>query len=258
MVASRMLPDDLLARGVSVFDAGEAGAALGLEGAALYAALHRLRGSGRIVSVARGVYVAVPPEYRAWGGVPAEHFVDDLMRRLGRRYYVGLLSAAAMLGAAHHAPQAFQVMVDRGLPDRRVGRSLLQYHVGRHVGAVPVQERVVPTGTVNLSGPSLTAVDLVAYVRSAGGLDNVATVLAELPAIDPAEAALHCLSRPRSVAARLGWLLARVRPDLDPGPLRRVIEAGREPVLLDPSGPRRGPLDRDWHVRVNAAVEAEA
>ena len=33
-------------------------------------------------------------------------------------YYVGLLSAAELFGAAHQRPQVFQVVVDKYLPDR--------------------------------------------------------------------------------------------------------------------------------------------
>lgn len=259
MATARTLPDDLLARGVSVFDADDAAAALGIEGPALYAALHRLRRGGRTISPARGIYVAVPPHYRDWGGVPAEQYIDELMRRLGRAYYVGLLSAAELLGASHHAPQAFQVMVDRALPSRSVGRVRLEYHVARHVGAVPTVERAVPTGVLRHSGPSLTAVDLVAFARAAGGIDNVAGVIGELDGLEPVELALHCLARPRSVAARLGWMLERVQPGLDLDPLDRVVGRGdATPALLDAAGPRRGRLDPRWRVRVNADLEVEA
>ena len=45
------------------------------------------------------------------GVLPGELFIDPMMRALGRNYYVSLLTAAAMHGASHQAPQAFQVMV---------------------------------------------------------------------------------------------------------------------------------------------------
>jgi hypothetical protein len=49
-----------------------------------------------------------PLEYREAGGPPASWFIDDLMRFLGQPYYVGLLSAAAIHGAAHQQPMVFQ------------------------------------------------------------------------------------------------------------------------------------------------------
>ena len=64
-------------------------------------ALRRLREQGRIVAPRRGFYVVVPPEYRAAGSPPASWFIDDLMRHLGVRYYLGALTAAAYHGATH-------------------------------------------------------------------------------------------------------------------------------------------------------------
>ena len=77
----------------------------------VYPGLQRLRRRGAIFSPARGLYVVVPPEYRSWGVLPGELFIDPMMRALGRNYYVSLLTAAAMHGASHQAPQVFQVMV---------------------------------------------------------------------------------------------------------------------------------------------------
>jgi hypothetical protein len=48
-----------------------------------------------------GVAVVVPPEYREAGCPPASWFIHDLMRFLGQPYYVALLTAAAIHGAAH-------------------------------------------------------------------------------------------------------------------------------------------------------------
>ena len=67
---------------------------------ALEAALRRLKQRGRIASPRRGFYVLVPPEYREAGCQPASWLIDDLMRFVEQPYYVGLLSAAAIHGAA--------------------------------------------------------------------------------------------------------------------------------------------------------------
>ncbi|HAK94450.1 MAG TPA: hypothetical protein DCM87_05480, partial [Planctomycetes bacterium] len=80
---------------------------------AAQSALRRLKRQGRIVSPKRGFYVVVPPEYRAAGSPPASWFIDDLMRHIGQPYYVGLLSAAAIHGAAHQQPMVFQVVTGK-------------------------------------------------------------------------------------------------------------------------------------------------
>ena len=67
---------------------------------AVYPGLSRLRGRHEVFSPAQGLYVASPPEYRNHGVVPAEWFVDAMMRRLGRPCYVCLLSAKGRRGKA--------------------------------------------------------------------------------------------------------------------------------------------------------------
>jgi len=59
--------------------------------------------AGRVACVRKGFYVIVPLEYQAIGSVPAEWFVDDLMRFIGQPYCAGCLSAAAIHGAAHQS-----------------------------------------------------------------------------------------------------------------------------------------------------------
>jgi hypothetical protein len=68
------------------------------------------------------------------------------MAFLSRRCYVALLSAAELHGPAHQAPQVFQVMVDRHVRDRHVGRARLRFFAGTHVAQAPVERRNVPTG----------------------------------------------------------------------------------------------------------------
>ena len=41
-----------------------------------------------------GFYVVVPPQHASWGAPPPSWYIDALMRREGRPYYVGLLKAA--------------------------------------------------------------------------------------------------------------------------------------------------------------------
>jgi len=79
---------------------------------AIKRALNRLSTKGRIVSVYKGFYVIVPPEYASRGVLPPMLFIDSLMQFAGKPYYVGLLSAAALQGAAHQQPQEFYVITD--------------------------------------------------------------------------------------------------------------------------------------------------
>ena len=104
--------DSLEARGRYHFTTDEVAKALGVTPVAARASVPRQRQKGRIAAPHRGFFVVVPPEYRLLGCLPAEQFVPQLMKHLGLAYYVGLLSAAALHGAAHQAsimPQVFAV-----------------------------------------------------------------------------------------------------------------------------------------------------
>lgn len=257
-LAPRALPDLLLSRGQRTFSLGEAKALLGTSEPAVRQGLARLAQAGRIFSPSRGLYVVIPPEYRSWGTVPASHFIDDLMRVLGRVYYVALLSATEMHGAAHQAPQVFQVMCDRHVADRDFGRTRLRFYTGRHVRHTGVERRNVPTGHVRLSPPELTAVDLVEHPDESGGISNVATVLAELGRLEGQALADYARARTRSVARRLGWLLELVETEADLAALRDVAAPQEgHPTPLRVGAPRHGVVDRAWNVRIKSSVEPD-
>src|SRR5881409_2674940 len=98
------LANHFLSRGRYTFTLDEAQAAVGAgERGSVYTGLSRLRQRKEVFSPAAGLYVAVPPEHRNRGVVPAEWFIDPMMAHLERPYYVCLLSAAAMHGASHQA-----------------------------------------------------------------------------------------------------------------------------------------------------------
>ncbi|MBO0683407.1 MAG: hypothetical protein J2P45_09650 [Candidatus Dormibacteraeota bacterium] len=260
----RDLPDWLIAHGrhwVTVADVGEL---LNLPRAAVPPTIARLRARGRLFSPTRGAYVPVPPEYRSWGAVPASHFVDALMRHLGHRYYVGLLSAAELHGAAHQRPQVFQVVTPARLRDRAFDRVRLEFITDARAGARPTTTVNTPTGSMVIATPEVTVLDLVAGPTRGGGLSNVATVIAELlesDQIDGPALATATATYPTAVAQRAGWLIEHVAGLIGRGiDLRPLVEvAGRrtEPTPLAPGRRRAGSFDPHWGVLVNTAVDPD-
>lgn len=91
----------MTAKGRYHFTTADVVAALGSSPIAAQAAIRRLRVKGRTVTPFRGFHVIVPTEYRTLGCLPADQFVPQLMDHLGLAYYVGLLSATSLHGAAH-------------------------------------------------------------------------------------------------------------------------------------------------------------
>ena len=242
------------------FASSEAREALGVSADAAKLALNRLARQKLIASPARGFHVIVPPECRSLGCLPADQFIPALMEGLGLRYYAGLLSAAQYHGAAHHRPQEFQVLLAKARRPIRCGQVRVAFVVRKRLEDVPVQSLNTPRGTVRVSTPEATAVDLVGYPHHAGGLDHVATVLSELAEqIDPEKLAVAARTASVTWAQRLGYLLDRVGAGEKAAALRSyVAAAARQAVPLLPGASRAGARRAaDWKLIVNAEVEAE-
>ena len=203
---------DLLSHGRTAFTRDEAEEALGLKRPLLLQSALRLQKQGRLYSPRNGYYVIVSPQFLTWGAPPPSWFIDRLMRYEECPYYVALLKAAEIHGAAHQAVMEFQVMTQRQLPKLHAGRSLIvfYYRARWEEVASAIEEHKTDTGTMRVSSPELTALDLLRYPRAAGGIDNILTVLSELgPKLDGAKLAILCPHFERSVRQRLGYLLSR-------------------------------------------------
>src|SRR5665647_314060 len=172
--------EGLQAAGRYSFTDAEARSGVAGSARAVAEALRRLRSGHRLATPRRGFNVIVTPEHRVTGCPPASWFIDDLMRFVGRPYYVALLSAAAVHGAAHQQPMRFQVVTDRPMRPAEAGRVRIDFHVSRSAVSAPVVQAQTETGYMRVSTPETTAFDLVHFVAASGGLSNVATVLVDL------------------------------------------------------------------------------
>lgn len=252
---------DLQSRGRYTFTRREAEENLKVSNVALTFALNRLSKKGRIAAVKRGFYVIVPAEYSASKVLPADWFIADLMKFIEQPYYVGLLSAAALHGAAHQQPQAFQVMTNRALRPVRVHGLLIRFFTKARTGQTPIKEVKTPTGYIRVSTAAVTAIDLVAYQRGVGSLDRVATVLQELVEAFDADALLASAQAGNEIQPiqRLGWLLDKLGHASVTGKLNDWLKQQRPiPTPLDPALPRKGfSRDARWNVIVNTDVEPD-
>jgi len=217
-----------------------------------------------LFSPTRGGYVPIPAEYRSWRAVPASHFIDQMMRYLNHDYYVGYLSAAEIHGAAHQRPQVFQVITDARLNDRAFDRVHIEFTTSAKTTTRSTTSVNTPTGTMKVSTPETTVLDLVAGPEHGGGISNVATVLGELLGdglLDMQRLALLAKDYPAAVPQRTGWLLERVAEEIgaevDLAPLEAVALARLKPTPLAAAGRHAGPFNERWNILVNVDVESD-
>lgn len=227
---------------------------------AIKAALRRLEKKGEIAMPYRGFYVIVPPEYRVLGSLPAEQFIPDLMNYLGEIYYVGLLSAAEYHGAAHQRSQIFQVVVAKSRRSIKCGKIRVDFIFRKNAAKIPTQNRNTPAGIIKISTPEATALDLIGYAKHCGGINNVATVLAELmEKIDSKRLVIAAKLSPIAWVQRLGYLLDLTVKGNNTESIAGYIK-NKLPVRIPlmPSNSIKGAkMDTRWRVFINVKVEAD-
>ena len=255
------LVDSRQAGGRYVLTRAEALASLGVSDEALKKSVQRLVAKRRLVVPRRGFFVIVPLEYRQSAAPPPDWYIDALMESCGRQYYVGLLSAAALHGAAREQPQEFQVVTDIQWRPVAAGRGRIRFFRKQGIAATPTVDVKTETGFMRVSTPEATALDLLRYLHGVGQLGQAATILAELAAgmdaVRTAEAARLEGDLPN--AQRLGHLLDAVGAG-EVGTVLAEWVAQQHPrfVALRPDRPSVGAAkDGRWRVLVNEEVEVE-
>lgn len=260
-VSPSSLGDWLIARGRHFATSHQIAELVGVDPGVISVSLQRARDAHKIVSVTKGGWVPVPPEYRDAGAPPPLHYIDPLMRHLGHPYYVGFLSAARLHGASHQVPMVLQVVTPALLRDRQVGRNRIEFIRRAAAATRPTVERNVPTGRVAVAAPAVTVLDLVEAPALGGGLGNVATVIGDLlheGALDGGELADVAASYPSAVAQRAGYLVEHMADEIDASiDLDRLEQLLTDATytVLDPQRSRDGEHDRRWHVIRNADIE---
>jgi len=257
-----------LARGAVTFARDDAVAELGVSAGAFLDAAERLQKQGQLLRPRNGFYVIVPPQFVNWGAPPPSWYLDDLMRFLNEPYYVGLLKAAELHGAAHHSVTEFQVVTMRQLKPIDAGRSRIVFYYRKDFDAVASQiiARKTDSGSMRLASPELTAWDLLRYPNGSGGIHQIATVLTELgPRLEPARLAALAPAFERAALQRLGFLLERVGQHAPAEALARIMAVSNAAwVELDPADIRPPDFappvlgrDRRWKVVVRHEPEPD-
>lgn len=232
---------------------------------AIKSALKRLSDKGKIISVFKGYYLIISPQYASKGILPPVIFLDEFMKFLHRPYYLSLLSAAAFHGASHQQPQEFFVITN--FPVLRSTRKKglkVNYISKREISEQQLEIRKTESGYLKISNPALTATDLIQFEKRVGGMNRVASVLNELAeVIKPTDFdKLFIENTPVTALQRLGYILDKVIENkiLADSLYEMLIQnkAKMFRVPLKASAPTKGfSSDERWKVIVNTEIDIE-
>jgi predicted transcriptional regulator of viral defense system len=221
--------------------------------------LYRLKSKKEIAQVRQGFYVIIPPEYSKQGILPPYLFIDDLMKSLDKFYYVGLLSAAALYGAAHQQPMEYFVIVKKPAP-RSINNDKLKisFFAKKELLQEGIVQRRTPAGYMNVSSPELTALDL--FDTNKFGINRITTVLQELAEeikpINLLKTAKQCTNT--AAIQRLGYILEWLQKDKLANSLEKVLnERTSFPVPLSPQKEKKGEIDSRWKIIKNMEIESD-
>jgi predicted transcriptional regulator of viral defense system len=236
-----------------------------LSGDAVKFALKRLSDKGKVISVFKGYYLIIPPQYTSKGILPPTLYLDAFMKHLNRSYYVGLLNAAAFHGASHQQPQEYFVVTDFPVirPTQKKGLKI-NYISIKEIPESLIEKRKTEAGFLNISNAALTAFDLIQFEKRVGGLNRVTTVLNELTEVIMPSDFTQTLIKHTHVTAlqRLGYLLenacfnVELADALFQAMKQEELSLFRIPLKASKST-KGSSSDNRWKVVVNTEIEID-
>jgi predicted transcriptional regulator of viral defense system len=240
----------------------EARAHLGLSPAAFKLAAARLALKNRLQRIRADFYTIVPLEYRSSGSLPVTWFINDFMAHNQADYYVGLLSAAALHGAAHQQPMAFQVISNQLMSSINVGQLRINFHYKKSIKPEFYQPIKTATGDMQVSTPEMTLCDLIRYMDAVGQINNVATIAIELIDqihLDKLISFAEHGDIETATIQRIGYLLQYLNLPVDLVPLEKIVSK-KHPhyrALVTGSNTPIIETNKRWRILVNEAIEAD-
>jgi len=225
--------------------------------------IESLRRKGWLERATWGEYLLVPPEQGP--DAPGDSNLLALASRIADPYYIGFGTAAAHYGLTTQHRSVIFVVTPVRLRARKVGESRVQIvnlSDNKFFGFEPVD---VLGYKVMISDREKTAIDCIDRPALAGGVGEVATILATASRRFDWNKAAGYLERINSgaLARRLGWLVDYIKADV-PSPARgRLLQlaARSRKTHLGPDPARARPVDgaigydETWRLFVNVKPE---
>ena len=252
---------NLQRKGQYTFTYAEVSSAFNLPENSIAHRLYIYEKKNRIVKLRKGFYGILSPESSMHGTFDIYLYVDALMKSLDKPYYVALLSAAALHGAAHQKPQEFFIMTEIPLPRKIHNKKEKITFFGKNTllqeGIMQKKSRV---GYFNVSTPELTAFDLLDNIKRFG-INRITTILQELyeeMKVSRLKKIAQLIDNKASMQ-RLGYILETVvgAERLADSLYKILSKTAFYPVPLSPVKTRRGTMDSKWKIIINMEIEPD-
>jgi predicted transcriptional regulator of viral defense system len=183
------------------------------------------------------------------------------MKSLNKPYYVALLSAAALHGAAHQQPMEYFVVTQTPAPRSIRSKKLKLTFISKKIWEQSaIEQKKTRAGYLNVSSPELTAFDLLENVHIFG-INRITTVLEELyEEMRPSQLfKIAKLIDNRANIQRLGYILDTVvNEEKLANTLYKVLnKTSFSPVPLSPQKEKKGEIDNKWKMIINMQIESD-
>lgn len=256
--------DDLARKGQYHFTVREITEALSLKEDSVPVVLSRLAKKGK-VKIIRDNFGVITGHTS--GVLDPSYFANAMMKHLGSRYYVGLLSAASYWGASHQSPMVYYIVAEKVIKPIRLGGLRIEFITKSNFDEITEIQKVAGVGGYyNVSTPELTAVDLLKFPKKSGHLNNIATIFSDLaPKIDFKKLRLLCekASTPTALVQRLGFIFDAVLEESKADILQNVLKGRKITRTLLSATKKKAeddikyPFNRKWSIYENTTVEPD-
>jgi len=221
--------------------------------------LYRCKLKKQIIQIRQGFYVIIPAEYSKQGMLPPYLYIDELMKWLGKQYYVGLLSAAAMYGAGHQQPMGYSVITESSAP-RSIEKLQIMFFPKRRFLKAGIVQKKTSAGYINVSSAERTALDLLDYIHKFG-LNRITTIVQELSeTMKPSALCKIAEQFPNTSAIqRLGYIIEYFTEYVKLSDALYKTLSDRQFFFqpLSPQNGKTGETDNKWKIVKNIEIESD-
>lgn len=221
--------------------------------------LYRYKKAKKITQIRKEFYGILAPHIAINGQLSYFNFLDDLMKSLKKNYYVALLNAAALHGAAHQQPQVEYIFTTPPTP-RNIKSQNMFFLSKSSWNQNFIVKKKTQTGYINVSSPELTALDLCTYIWKFG-INRITTILMEL-CEEMQPSLLKKVANEYSILSsiqRLGYILENfTEHEKLTNAIYSILQNKKTYFIpLSPKKEKKGVYNNKWKIIENIGIEPD-